>query len=82
MPRMFAALAATLMLGTLTVLAQAPGRWVTGKFAPLPVPQEEYTAASSNGRLYLIGGNRGALPQWPRTVLEYEVAANRWISKK
>jgi N-acetylneuraminic acid mutarotase len=80
--RRIAAVAAALMLGTLTLLAQAPGRWVTDKFAPLPDPEEEYTAASTNGRLYLIGGNRGGRPQWPRVVLEYDLAANRWTSKK
>src|SRR5262245_56316017 len=49
--RTIAAVAAALMLGTLSVLAQAPGRWVTGKFAPLPDPEEEYTATTANGRL-------------------------------
>ena len=82
MSRTFAALAAALILGT-TLSAQAPGRWVTGKFAPLPIPAEEYTAASTaNGRLYLIGGNRGGRPEWPRTVLEYDMAANTWATKK
>jgi N-acetylneuraminic acid mutarotase len=80
--RTIAAVGAVLMLGTLTVLAQAPGRWVTGKFAPLPDPEEEYTAATANGRLYLIGGNRSGRPQWPRIVLEYDLAADRWSSKK
>jgi hypothetical protein len=80
---MIAAAAAALILGSLTLLAQAPGRWVTEKFAPVPNPEEEYTAAStSNGRLYLIGGNRGGRPEWPRTVLEYDLAANRWTAKK
>ena len=73
---------AALMLGTLTIAAQAPGRWVTDKFAPLPDPEEEYTAATANNRLYLIGGNRGGRPQWPRVVLEYDLAANRWTQKK
>ena len=80
--RTTAALAAFIILGTLTAFAQAPGIWVTGKFAPLPVPQEEYTAVTANGRLYLIGGNRGGRPQWPRVVLEYDLAANRWTAKK
>ncbi len=80
--RTIAAVAAALMLGTLTVLAQAPGRWVTDKFAPLPDPEEEYTAVTANDRLYLIGGNRSGRPQWPRIVLEYDLAADRWTSKK
>lgn len=81
--RTIAAAAAVLMLGSLSLLAQAPGRWVTDKFAPLPDPEEEYTAApTSNGRLYLIGGNRGGRPQWPRVVLEYDLAGNTWTSKK
>ena len=80
--RVSAALAAVATLGSLTVLAQAPGRWVTDKFAPLPVPQEEYTAVTTPGRLYLIGGNRGGRPQWPRVVLEYDLAGNRWTTKK
>ena len=29
---------AALMIGMVTVAAQAPGRWVTDKFAPLPDP--------------------------------------------
>ena len=37
--------------------------------------------SSTNGRLYLIGGNRGGRPQWPRVVLEYDLAANRWSSR-
>jgi Kelch motif protein/kelch motif-containing protein len=82
MLRMIIALAATLILGTSTILAQAPGRWVTDKFAPLPDPEEEYTAVTANDRLYLIGGNRGGRPQWPRVVLEYDLAANRWTPKK
>src|SRR5687768_3347877 len=73
---------AALMIGMVTVAAQAPGRWVTDKFAPLPDPEEEYTAATANNRLYLIGGNRGGRPQWPRVVLEYDLAADKWTHKK
>jgi N-acetylneuraminic acid mutarotase len=80
--RTIATVAAAMILGTLTLLAQAPGRWVTDKYAPLPDPEEEYTAVTANGRLYLIGGNRGGRPQWPRVVLEYDLASNRWASKK
>ncbi len=66
--RTIAAAAAALALGAATVLAQAPGRWVTDKFAPLPDPEEEYTAVTANDRRYLIGGNRGGRPQWPRVL--------------
>jgi N-acetylneuraminic acid mutarotase len=82
MARTTAALAALLMLATLTVFGQAPGRWVTNKYAPLPQPEEEITAVVSNDRLYLIGGNRSGRPEWPRHVLEYDLAANRWTAKK
>src|SRR5262245_9593371 len=77
MLRMIAAIAATLWIGTWSMLAQPLGRWVTGKNAPLPTPAEEYTAAVSAGRLYLIGGNGGT-----QAVLEYDPAADRWTTKK
>ena len=32
--------------------------------------------------MYLIGGNRGGRPEWPRNVLEYDLAANKWSAKK
>ncbi len=38
--RTFAAAAAVLVVGTVAALAQAPGRWVTDKFAPLPDPED------------------------------------------
>ncbi|MGH9255008.1 MAG: Kelch repeat-containing protein [Vicinamibacterales bacterium] len=79
---MLAILVTVFLLAATTVVAQAPGRWITNKFAPLPVPEEEYTATSMNGRLYLIGGNRGGRPEWPRNVLEYDLAADRWTTKK
>lgn len=81
MPRLIAATAAAIVLGASALLAQAPGRWITGKYAPLPHPEEEYTAVIANDRLYLIGGNRGGRPEWPRHVLEYDLAANRWTTK-
>lgn len=82
MPRIIVALAAVVMSAGWNAYGQAPGRWIVNKFAPLPVLAEEYTAASANSRLYLIGGNRGGSPQWPRTVLEYDLAADRWTTKK
>ena len=77
-----AATAVILCVSTLTVLAQAPGRWITNKFAPLPTPEEEITAIVSGDRLYLIGGNRGGRPEWPRHVVEYNLATNTWTTKK
>jgi N-acetylneuraminic acid mutarotase len=71
-----------LLVATVTLAAQAPGRWITNKYAPLPQPEEEYTAVVAGDRLYLIGGNRGGRPEWPRHVVEYDLAANRWTSKK
>jgi N-acetylneuraminic acid mutarotase len=82
MLRTFAAVAATVTLSVSTVLSQAPGRWITNTFAPLPQPEEEYTAVVANDRLYLLGGNRGNRPEWPRHVLEYDLAADRWSTKK
>jgi len=76
------AAAAALVLGTVTLAGQAPGRWITDKFAPMPDPEEEITAVVVSNRLYLIGGNRGGRPEWPRHVLEYDLAANRWTAKK
>lgn len=88
MRRMLAAVAATLILGTLMVFAQqAPGRWVTNKFAPLPEPSEEYTSVVANGKLYLVGGNAvaptpGAKPVHPSRVQEYDLATDTWTKKK
>ena len=82
MRRTTAAIAAVLFAGTLTTFAQAPGRWITGKFAPMPAPEEEITAVVSGDRLYLIGGNRGGRPEWPRHVVEYNLATNTWTTKK
>jgi N-acetylneuraminic acid mutarotase len=86
--RMCAAVAVTLIFGTWTVVAQqAPGKWVTGKYAPVPEPSEEYTNAVSNGKLYLIGGNSAVLTpggrnMHPARVLEYDLAADKWTQKK
>jgi N-acetylneuraminic acid mutarotase len=77
-----AAAVAVFVVVSLTASAQGWGRWVTGKFAPLPAPEEEYTAVVSNNRLYLIGGNIGGRPAHPRHVLEYDLAADKWTSKK
>lgn len=82
MTRRVAALAILLVVSSWTAFGQAPGRWVTNKFAPLPEPEEEYTATVASDRLYLIGGNRSGRPEWPRHVLEYDLAANKWTAKK
>jgi len=81
---MHAALVAVVLstLATLAVVAQAPGRWITNTYAPLPQPEEEYTAVVASNRLYLMGGNRGQRQEWPRHVLEYDLAADRWSAKK
>lgn len=86
--RASATLAATLILGMCIVAAQqAPGKWVTNKYAPVPEPSEEYTNVVSNGKLYLIGGNAavltpGAKATHPARVLEYDLAADKWTQKK
>ena len=85
---MRAAVAVTLILGGWTVFAQqAPGKWVTNKYAPVPEPSEEYTNVVSNNKLYLIGGNAavftpGARAMHPARVQEYDLAADKWTQKK
>jgi N-acetylneuraminic acid mutarotase len=79
-PRKLAATAAIVTLATLTAIAQAPGRWLTQpKFAPVPVPEEEYWNATANGKLYLMGGNQGGKND---RVLEYDLATDNWTTKK
>jgi N-acetylneuraminic acid mutarotase len=79
--------AAFLILATLTGAAQMPGRWLTQqKFAPVPNPEEEYWNTVVNGKLYMMGGGRpagrgGETPQNTR-VLEYDIAADKWTTKK
>src|SRR6476469_6706050 len=86
--RTTAALCATLVLATFTVLAQqSPGRWDTEKYAKLPQPAEEYTPIQVNDKLYLIGGNAavltpGARPTHPARVMVYDLANNSWTEKK
>jgi N-acetylneuraminic acid mutarotase len=86
--RTTAALSATLVLATFTVLAQqSPGRWDTEKYAKLPQPAEEYTPVQVNDKLYLIGGNAavltpGARPTHPARVMVYDLANNTWTEKK
>ena len=86
--RTTAALTTTLVLGTLTVLAQqSPGRWDTEKYAKLPQPAEEYTPVQVNDKLYLIGGNAavltpGARATHPARVMAYDLANNTWTEKK
>ena len=80
MRRAAAAVAIALTLGTWAAVAQqAPGRWVTDKYAKLPQPSEEYTNVVVNNRLYLIGGNAavftpGARATHPARVMEYDLA--------
>jgi N-acetylneuraminic acid mutarotase len=49
------------------------------KGAPVPTPEEEYWNATANGKLYLMGGNQGGKND---RVLEYDVAADKWTTKK
>jgi len=88
MRRTCAAVAVTLTLGSLAVVAQQPqGRWVTDKYAKVPEPSEEYTNVVLNNKLYLIGGNAavftpGARATHPARVLEYDLAADTWTQHK
>jgi N-acetylneuraminic acid mutarotase len=77
--RSVAAVVAVLIVGTLTLFAQAPGKWLTTKFAPLPEPEEEYWNATTNGKVYLMGGNQGGRND---RVLEYDMASDKWTTKK
>src|SRR5258705_213611 len=79
LPRSVAAAAAIVTLATFTAIAQSPGRWLMQKGAPVPTPEEEYWNATANGRLYLMGGNQGGKND---RVLEYDVAADKWTTKK
>jgi hypothetical protein len=82
------AIAAALLIGSLTVFAQqSPGRWVTDKYAKVPIGSEEYTNTVLDNKLYLIGGNAAVLtpsarPEHPARVLVYDLAANTWTQKK
>ena len=62
-----------------TLAAQSPGRWLMQKGAPVPSPEEEYWNATADGKLYMMGGNQGGKND---RVLEYDVAADRWTTKK
>ena len=72
-----------MMFGTLTLFSPVAG--------PLGDGQVRTAAGSRRGihrrhhqrpLVLLIGGNRGGRPQWPRVVLEYDLASNRWTTKK
>jgi N-acetylneuraminic acid mutarotase len=86
--RMCTAVAVTLILGMWTVFAQqSPGRWVTDKYAKVPVGSEEYTNTVLDNKLYLIGGNSAVLtpgtrPAHPARVLVYDLTNNTWAQKK
>jgi hypothetical protein len=79
--------ATILVLTTLTCVAQMPGKWLTQqKFAPVPNPEEEYWNTVVNGKLYMMGGGRPAGRGNPTAqntrVLEYDIAADKWTTKK
>ena len=73
------ACAAIITVAFATAAAQSPGRWLMQKGAPVPTPEEEYWNATANGKLYLMGGNQGGKND---RVLEYDIAADRWTTKK
>ena len=53
------------------------------KKAPLPRTSEEFSFASTNGKIYLFGGNpSGDRRAPPGLVQEYDPAADRWTQKK
>jgi N-acetylneuraminic acid mutarotase len=79
--------AAIVALATLTGAAQMPSRWLTQeKFAPVPNPEEEYWNTVVNGKLYMMGGGRpagrGNATAQNTRVLEYDIAADKWATKK
>lgn len=57
--------------------AQTQGRWT--KLAPFPEPMEELYGVAANGKMYVIGGFRGAPVG---LVYEYDPATDRWTKKK
>jgi N-acetylneuraminic acid mutarotase len=71
--------AALITIAIATAAAQSPGRWLMQKGAPVPTPEEEYWNATANGKLYMMGGNQGGKND---RVLEYDIAADRWTTKK
>src|ERR1019366_6853711 len=63
-----------------TAEAQTEGQWI--KLAPLPVPSEEYTFTSANGKIYLLGGNSIPGKVSPGLVQEYDSVTDKWTKKK
>jgi len=86
--RVIGSIVGVALLAGVTVMAQqSPGRWVTDKYAKVPIGSEEYTNTVLDNKLYLIGGNAavltpGARPEHPARVLVYDLAANTWTQKK
>src|SRR5262252_3560973 len=79
--------ATAILAGATLIAQQSPGRWVTDKYAKVPVGSEEYTNTVLDNKLYLIGGNSAVLtpgtrPAHPARVLVYDLAANTWAQKK
>jgi N-acetylneuraminic acid mutarotase len=73
------ACATIVALAVATLAGQSPGRWLMQKGAVVPTPEEEYWNATANGKLYLMGGNQGGKND---RVLEYDIAADKWTTKK
>jgi N-acetylneuraminic acid mutarotase len=82
------AIASAATLSIATARAQGPaGKWVTGKYKPVPEPGEEFTNVVVNDTLYLIGGNAavfapGGKREHPARVEAYNLATDTWTQKK
>jgi N-acetylneuraminic acid mutarotase len=65
---------------TVQIYDVASDRWALGP--PLPQPNNHGMAASVNGRIYLIGGQRTADdPSYVDTVYELDPATGAWVEK-
>ena len=78
--RTFAVAVAVFAILSVTVSAQAQGKWT--KQAPVPEGSEEFTFVAANGKIYLIGGNSIPGKSSPGLVQEYDPATDKWTKKK
>jgi N-acetylneuraminic acid mutarotase len=88
--RLFALVAAALLLLVLSVNAQEPqpaegapraGAWI--KLAPFPEPAQEIGGTVMNGKLYIFGGLPAGQNSTPKGIVwEYDTATNQWTQKK
>lgn len=73
--------AAALLFVAFASLHAQQSAW--SKKAPLPQTSEEFSFASTNGKIYLFGGNPSGDQQVPPgLVQEYDPAADHWTQKK